>query len=67
MPDWLIHLEHLFIVVLVFLVIIFHLFALVFIEAYMVTLNNIVPSFMTIFAVPYIRIKELVSNERVAT
>jgi len=33
----------------------------------MVTLNNIVPSFMTIFAVPYIRIKELVSNERVAT
>jgi hypothetical protein len=28
--------------------------------------NNIVPSFMTILAVPYIRIKELVLNEHVA-
>lgn len=32
----------------------------------MVTSNNIVLSFMTIRAVPYIRIKELVLNECVA-
>ena len=32
----------------------------------MVTSNNIVLSFMTIHAVPYIRIKELVLNECVA-
>jgi hypothetical protein len=32
----------------------------------MVTLNNIAPSFMTMLAVPYIRVKELVLNEHVA-
>jgi hypothetical protein len=47
-------------------IIIFHLFAFIFIEAYMVTLNNIVLSFMTILAVPYIGIKELELRECVA-
>jgi len=54
-------------VVLAFPIIIFHLFAFIVIEAYIVTLKNIVPSFVMILAVPYIRIKEVVLNERVAT